>query len=89
MIPGLNKWINKAIGDFPAPKGMDKVYRRFWFGIAMRLTMTQSLATMALFSVTEPRDDDDTLLNFYKKQFSSWDELRRLRWTGVPDRPAL
>jgi hypothetical protein len=84
MIPGLNKWINKAIGDFPAPKGMDKVYRRFWFGIAMRLTMTQSLATMALFSVTEPRDDDDTLLNFYKKQFSSWDELRRLRWTGIP-----
>ncbi|MBU2552267.1 MAG: hypothetical protein KKB20_27900, partial [Proteobacteria bacterium] len=75
MIPGLNDWINKRIGDAPAPAGMDKVYRRFWARVALRIAVSTAIAQMLLIGWDEPEE-------FYKEQMLSG-RFRKLRWTEM------
>jgi len=75
MIPGLNEWINKKIGDVPPPPGMDKLYRRFWFRVITRIAVS-TLITQFLLNGW-----DDTW-EFYKEQMSR-DRFFKFRWTEV------
>jgi hypothetical protein len=88
MIPGMNKWINKMIGDFPAPEGMGKVYRKFWFGIGVRLLGAYALAYAMTYGVADD-EDKDQIENLLKSTFSSYDDFKRARWTAIPLDPWL
>jgi len=81
MIPGMNKAISKLLGELPPPPGMDKVYRHFW-GRVIFSSVLSTLIPQLLLNAWTP-DDRDDLLDFYREQFSSWKQFRRLRWTAV------
>jgi len=89
MVPGVNKTINKMIGDNPTIPGMTRMYQRFWLGIALKSAATVALgqwAVLALFG-----DDDDK--EEYKKQmtegFSSLEGFGKGRWATVDITPVL
>ncbi|MBI9087535.1 MAG: hypothetical protein JEZ11_28360, partial [Desulfobacterales bacterium] len=75
MIPGLNKWINHAVGDIPGPEGMDRIYRNFWGRIALRVALATILAQLML------NGPDDTE-KFWKEQAGS-NRFGKFRWTEV------
>ena len=81
MIPGMNKAISKLMGELPPPPGMDKLYRHFW-GRVIFSSVVSTLIPQLLLNAWTP-DDRDDLLDFYREQFSSWNQFRRLRWTAV------
>ncbi|WP_051327544.1 DEAD/DEAH box helicase family protein [Desulfatibacillum aliphaticivorans] len=75
MIPGLNKWINRIIGDIPGPKGMDSIYRRFWGRIALRVALATIMAQLLL---NGPDDTEE----FWKEQAGT-ERFKKFRWTEV------
>ena len=76
MIPGFNKFIADRMNEMPPPPGMEKVYRGFWGGVILKATISTLIAQVALNGI-------DDSVDFYKSQFASWDQIKRLRWTGV------
>jgi len=75
LIPGLNEWISKAVGDVKPPPGMDKIFRKFWGRVALRITLSTILIQLLL------NGWDDTK-EFYKEQLLS-DQWKKFRWLGV------
>lgn len=88
MVPGMSKFINRMIGDFPAPAGMDKTYRKFWFGVGIRLLGAYALAYAATYGAADEKDKE-LLVDFIKNDFSSFEDFKRARWTAVPLDPWL
>jgi hypothetical protein len=89
IIPGLNKKIGKMMNDNPPPPGMEKVYRKFWAGIAMRsaiLTVAGQWAVLALFG---DEDDREEYFKQIKGGFTSREEFAKGRWTGVDITPVI
>jgi hypothetical protein len=85
---GLNKFINKAITDFPPPPGMKSHYRRFWLGVALRMGAAYAIAGGATMAISDP-EDQEKYLDMLKHSFTSWDEFRKARWTLIPIDPWL
>jgi hypothetical protein len=75
LIPGVDKFINRMIGDVPAPKGMENLYRKFWGRVALRIAVATILAQMFLNGGDEPE-------KFYEEQLLS-DRFNKFRWTEV------
>lgn len=75
MMPGLEKWINKMIGDIPGPVGMAKIYKQFWGRVALRIGVSTMLMQMMLNGV----DDSE---EFWKEQALS-DQFHKFRWTDA------
>jgi hypothetical protein len=90
MAPGniVNKAIGKAIGDNPGPEGMQKVYRKFWWGIAWKgaiSVLAAQFAVLALFG-----DEDDR--KEYLKQIgeaSTMEGFAKGRWASVDITPII
>jgi hypothetical protein len=76
MVPGLNNWIGKAIGDVPQTPGMERYYRGFLARAALRIATMTILAQMLLNGWDDSRD-------FYKEQMGDWETFKKMRWTGV------
>jgi hypothetical protein len=82
MIPGFNKTFNKIIADNPAPPGMDKVYRKFWKGIALRGMMSAALANVAVLSLFGDDDDWQDWREMIDEQLS-WKNWHKGKWMSV------
>lgn len=88
MLPGVNKAINKVIGDNPAPPGMKQVYRKFWMGIAWKGALSvvaAQWAVLALFGDDEDREE-------YMKQLSeatTREGFAKGRWASVDITPVM
>ena len=72
----LNAWINKMIGDVPPPPDMEKHYRAFWGRVAVR-----AITATVIMQMLTGADDPEDKWNFYKEQFGSFNQFRKLRWT--------
>lgn len=75
MVPGVNKFINKMIGDIEAPPGMAEIYRKFWTRIALRIAVSTIIAQMLLNGSDESEE-------FYDEQMKS-NRFTKFRWTEV------
>ncbi|RLC19850.1 MAG: hypothetical protein DRH56_10850, partial [Deltaproteobacteria bacterium] len=75
MIPVLNKWIDKMTGGVPAPPGMDRIYRKFWGRVALRIAVATIIAQLLL----NGKDDSE---EFIKEQMLS-NRFNKLRWTEI------
>ena len=88
MVPGVNKAINKVIGDNPAPKGMGSVYRKFWIGIAWKGALSVMAAQWAVLALFGDEDDKKE----YMKQLSeasTREGFAKGRWASVDITPVL
>jgi hypothetical protein len=86
MIPGVNKMIDKAIGDNPAPAGMSEVYRHFWRGIVFKGFVTVLAAQLAVLSLFGDEDDWDEYHN-QLAEFANPDTFAKGRWAAVDITP--
>jgi hypothetical protein len=86
MIPGVNKMIDKAIGDNPAPKGMGDVYRKFWFGIITKGMITVLAAQLAVVSMFGDEEDWEEYAN-QRAEFFNPDTFAKGRWASVDVTP--
>lgn len=75
MVPGLNDWIGTMIGDVPGPRGMDKVYRKFWGRVALRIAVMTIIAQLLLNGKDESEE-------FVEEQMLS-NRFSKFRWTEV------
>ncbi len=75
LIPGLNDWIGKVIGDVPGPRGMEKIYRKFWGRVMLRIAVSTIIAQMLLNSADESDE-------FYKEQLLGG-QFKKGRWLEV------
>ena len=75
MIPGLNDRIGKWVGDIPSPPGMDKIYRRFWGRVMLRIAVSTILAQILL-------NGSDETEEFMEEQLLS-NRFQKLRWTEI------
>jgi hypothetical protein len=90
MAPGniVNKAIGKALGDNPGPVGMQKVYRKFWWGVAWKGALTvlaAQFAVLALFGDEEDREE-------YLKQIgeaTTPEGFAKGRWASVDITPII
>jgi hypothetical protein len=90
MAPGniVNKAIGKAIGDNPGPVGMQKVYRKFWWGVAWKGALTvlaAQFAVLALFGDEEDRKE-------YLKQIgeaTTPEGFAKGRWASIDITPII
>jgi hypothetical protein len=82
MIPGFNKVFNKIITDNPAPPGMEKVYRKFWRGIALRGIMSAALANVAVLTLFGDDDDWQDWRAMIDEQLS-WKNWHKGKWMSV------
>jgi hypothetical protein len=93
----FNNLINKAIGDNPELPGMEKVYRRFWKGVAIRGLLTVALANAAIMVLFANDDEKDDYAEMLKEQLFNPDEFEitnptkaiskdwyKGRWASVP-----
>jgi hypothetical protein len=88
MIPGLNKLIEKGIGDNPPPAGMGRVYRHFWRGIAIKGTITVLAAQLAVLGLFGDDDDWDEYMN-QLSDLKDPDKIGKGRWATVDVTPIL
>jgi hypothetical protein len=86
MIPGFNKVFNKIIDDNPAPKGMEKVYRKFWKGIVIRGMISSALANVAVLTLFGDDDDWQDWRAMIDEQLS-WKNWHKGKWLSVNMNP--
>jgi len=89
MIPGVNKMIDEAIGDNPAPEGMGTVYRQFWRGIVTKGLVTVLAAQLAVLGLFGDDDDWDEYYNQLEEGLSSREGFAKARWGAVDVTPIL
>jgi hypothetical protein len=87
MVPGLNAKINKLIGDNPEVPGMDKVYRRFWGGIAVKGLLSVALAQAGILALFATDDERDEYWDFWKAQFKDAKSFAKGRWISIDFTP--
>jgi len=75
MVPGLNKFISKTVGDVPGPKAMEDVYRRFWGRVMLRIAVSTIVAQLLL-------NGSDETEEFLEEQLLS-NKANKLRWTEI------
>jgi hypothetical protein len=82
-VPGdhLNKAIDRLLGGIPSPDGVSAQSRGLWTRVLYRTVAATVMANLLLNVWTDK--DRDNLVKFYKDQFVSWEQARRLHWTGV------
>jgi hypothetical protein len=88
MIPGVNKMIDKAIGDNPAPKGMGDVYRKFWFGIATKGMITVLAGQLAVLALFGNDDDWDEYYN-QLSEATTRKGFAKGRWASIDITPIV
>jgi hypothetical protein len=89
MVPGLNKAISKVVGDNPAPKGMEAVYRKFWGGIAIRGVLTVLAAQYAVLALFGDDEDKKEYLKQMQQAVISREEFAKGRWATVDLTPVF
>jgi|GEM_PF-1026565 len=85
-IPGLNDKISRFMGDVPGPKGMEKIYRKFWGRVVFRIAVSTVLAQMLLngWDETEEFINEQMLSNrFNKKRWTEVDVTKLYNMLGI------
>jgi hypothetical protein len=90
MAPGnvVNKAIGKVIGDNPGPAGMQKIYRKFWWGVAWKGALSVLAAQFAVLALFGDEDDRKE----YLKQIgeaSTPEGFAKGRWASVDITPII
>jgi len=88
MVPGLNDFINKKIGDNPELPGMGKVYRRFWKGVAIRLMATVALANVAIVGLFADKEEREDYFDMLAEQ-ATLKNIPKGKWLSVPIDPLI
>lgn len=86
MIPGMNKLVNKAIGDRAEVPGMGKVYRKFWGGIIVRGAMSVIMAQAAILGLFATDDERDAYIDNLVSNLT-WEKFHKGQWAKLDITP--
>jgi hypothetical protein len=80
----LNNLIfNKGFKDNPELPGMEKVYRKFWKGVAIRSMATVAIANAAIVGLFGDDEEKEDYFEMLKEQFST-KNVGKGKWLSVP-----
>jgi hypothetical protein len=86
MVPGVNNWINRRIGDNPEVPGMGKIYRKFWGGIALKSALSIGLLQGAILAMATD-DEREDYFDFLFTQLSTREKIAKGRWASLDFTP--